>query len=135
MQRYVARMMHCVALLDLMDRCLAHDRPSLPQKAEAFAEPINPWTLGDSDLIPIPGLVPLSYRTLETGAIALPSLRNDVGCRPVGRLRVDVGHDGNRTVNRLHIDIVSIQFDQRQVSLQVLRRRFDGNGRGFAGQQ
>jgi hypothetical protein len=43
----------------------------------------------------------------------------------VGGLRIDIGYDCDWTVDGIDIHIVSIDFDERQVSLQVFCRRFD----------
>jgi hypothetical protein len=57
--------------------------------------------------------------------LRLPFIGNDVRWGPVGGLRIDVGYDRDWTVDGIDIYIVSIDFDERQVSLQVFRFRFD----------
>jgi hypothetical protein len=43
----------------------------------------------------------------------------------VGGLRIDIGYDCDWTVDGIDTHIVSIDFDERQVSLQIVRCRFD----------
>ena len=55
----------------------------------------------------------------------LPFIGNDVRWGPVGGLRIDIGYDCDWTVDGIDIHIVSIDFDERQLSLQVFRCCFD----------
>ena len=57
--------------------------------------------------------------------LRLPFIGNNVRWGPVGGLRIDIGYDCDWTVDGIDIHIVSIDFDERQVSLQVFRCRFD----------
>jgi hypothetical protein len=90
------------------------------------------FTSGFKELDPIPQFKATAKapaadaRSRDRQAVLrLPFIGNDVRWRPVGGMRIDVGYDRDWTVDGIDIYIVSIDFDERQVSLQVFCRRFD----------